>query len=89
MTDRIEEIRERWVHDEIGPWIVDGIGYALGDITYLLKVLDRSREALADIAHNTSISVPLGGLPGHHHADNVRRCIGIAARALASGEEQQ
>ena len=40
------------------------------------------REALRDIAFNTSTSVPPGEWPVHYYEHNVWRCIGIAADAL-------
>jgi hypothetical protein len=44
--------------------------------------IERLREALEDIAHNTSTSIPLGLSACEFYESQLRRAIGIAARAL-------
>ena len=41
------------------------------------------RAALVEIAHNTSTSIPLGEWEGIFYGQQLRRCIGMAADALA------
>lgn len=68
--------------------------YVGADGCELLDEIDQLRQrvavleyALREIAYNTSTSVPLGKVPTYHHADNLGRCIGIAANALAGDRE--
>ena len=58
------------------------IAFLLAHIRELEAENATLREALREIAYNTSYSVPLGEWPVHHYEANVRRCIGIAANAL-------
>lgn len=44
------------------------------------------KDALREIAYNTSTSVPLGHGPTYHHTENLDHCIGIAANALAGAK---
>ena len=63
-----------------------------GDVLALCDALDAARAALADIAYNTSLSIPLamgGGeaVEASFYRGQTCRAIGVAARAL--GEEKQ
>lgn len=55
---------------------------ALATIDALEAENKRLREALSDVAYNTSSSVPLGQWPVDHYRDMMHRCVGIAARSL-------
>lgn len=56
------------------------------DIADAVDEIDRLRGVLADIAYNTSGSVPLGSWPINHYRDQMHRAVGLAARAFEAGD---
>lgn len=72
----------------VDAWLGDPSQTDIWD-AHILMLWQRGRirvleEALRDIAFNTNSSVPRGMLAGVHFEQAAKRCIAVAATALAS-----
>ena len=91
MTERLTAEELAWCVEHFSEWSAEGKAFrelqeARATIDALEAENKRLREALSDVAYNTSSSVPLGQWPVDHYRDMMHRCVGIAARIVEEVE---